>query len=200
VDCKPLHLVQYAILGEAYSHFIMHVAQPRVGLLNVGEEEEEGDELSRQAHAMFRRLPIHFVGNVEGRGLYADAADVIVCDGFVGNTVLKSSEGLAKALFSMLRDELGKNPLRRAGAFLARDAFRELKRVMDDAEYGGAPLLGIDGICIIAHGSSSPWAIRNALRVAAEMVEQRVNEHIAGKLARIEWERVQEAEPSPDRS
>jgi len=187
VECKPLHLAQYAILGEAYSRDVLNVAAPRVGLLSVGAEDSKGNELTKEAHKMLRQLPINFVGNVEGNQLFSDNVDVVVCDGFVGNVVLKSCESLAKALSGILRDRLGKTPVRKAGAFLSKNAFRELKQLTDYEEYGGAPLLGLNGICIIAHGSSSPKAIRNAVRVAREMVKQGMNTHISEKLSQIDW-------------
>ena len=187
VECKPTHLAQYAILGEAYSHFVLKVAKPRVGILSVGEEDSKGNELTREAFRLLKQLPINFQGNVEGNKLFSDKVDVIVCDGFVGNAVLKSCESMAKAMGSMLKDRLYRSPWRRLGAMLSRNAFRELKEMTDHEEYGGAPLLGINGICIKAHGSASGKAIRNALRVASEMVDQRVNDHILEKLNKVDW-------------
>ena len=190
VDCKPLHLAQYAILGEAYSHFVMKVAEPRIGLMSVGEEDCKGNELTKATFAMLKRLPMRFVGNIEGRDLFTNRADVVICDGFVGNVVLKTCEGMAKALGTILKSRLQKTPLRKAGAFLSRHAFRELKQVGDHEEYGGAPLLGINGICIIGHGSSSPKAVRNAIRVAAELVRQKVNGHIVTKVSAVDWKQL----------
>jgi glycerol-3-phosphate acyltransferase PlsX len=191
VDCRPLHLAQYGILGEAYARLVMGIARPRVGILSVGEEEGKGNELTREATALMHRLPFaNFIGNVEGRDLFSGGVDVAVCDGFVGNIVLKLAEDLAKSMFRMLRDRLRKTPLRQAGALLSRNAFLELMAVSDNDEYGGAPLLGINGVCIIGHGSSSPKAVKNALRVAGEMVRKEINRHILEKLTGVDWAAV----------
>ena len=188
VDCRPLHLAQYGLLGEAYARLVMGIAKPRVGILSVGEEEGKGNELSREATELMHRLPFaNFIGNVEGRDLFSGHVDVVVCDGFVGNIVLTLSEDFVKCLFRMLKDRLRKTPLRQAGALLSRNAFLELMAISDNDEYGGAPLLGINGVCIIAHGSSSPKAVKNALRVASEMVRKQINRHIQAKLAGIDW-------------
>ncbi len=184
VDAKPLHLVHYAIMGDVYAREILSIAEPRVGLLSVGAEEAKGNELTKE---VFKRLSVmsdlKFVGNVEGHDLFSNKVDVVVCDGFVGNVMLKCCESLAKALFLMLREKLTANPVRSAGAFLCRNAFAEIKKTSDYAEYGGAPLLGVDGVCIIGHGSSSPTAIRNAIRVAAEFVKHQVNRHIVTRVS-----------------
>ncbi len=177
VDAKPEHLVQYAIMGEVYSVSILGCQKPRIGLLSVGTEQEKGNELCKSAFRMLDALPnINFIGNVEGHDLFEDAVDVVVCDGFVGNVVLKSCESLAKALSRILKEKLMKHPIRQLGALLSRRAFRELRQLGDYAEYGGAPLLGINGVVIIGHGSSSPKAVRNAIRAAQEFVAHGVNE------------------------
>jgi len=187
VDCKPLHLAQYAILGEAYARHVLGVAQPRVGILSVGAEDGKGNDLTRESFALLKLMPVNFIGNVEGHDLFVGHVDVVVCDGFVGNAVLKCIESLAKAMSNLLKERLAKTPVRMAGALLSKNAFRELKEITDHEEYGGAPLLGINGSCIIAHGSSSPKAIRNAIRVSCEMVGNRLNEHILKKVQAVDW-------------
>jgi len=183
VDSKPLHLLHYAIMGDVYARKVLGHERPRVGLLNVGEEDKKGNDLTRIAHAHLRQMPhLNFIGNVEGRDLFGGNVDVVVCDGFVGNVVLKSCEGLAKSIGDMLKNLLKKNMRRKIGALLAKDAFTELKETCDYAAYGGAPLLGVDGVCIIGHGSSNPKAIRNAIRVAGEFVHYQVNDHIKQRI------------------
>ncbi len=182
VDCKPLHLAQFAVMGEIFARS-MGVHRPKIGLLSIGEEDVKGNDLTKEAFKMLSSMPINFIGNVEGKLLYERIADVVVCDGFVGNIVLKSSESLAKALSFWMKKAFKKNPVRQAWAILATNAFKELKEVADYEEYGGAPLLGVNGVCIIGHGSSSPKAIKNAIRVAGEIVKFRVNEHITERLA-----------------
>ncbi len=190
VDCKPINLAQYAILGEAYSRHILHVPEPKVGILSVGGEDGKGNELTRESFKLLQRMPVNFIGNVEGHDLFSNQVDVVVCDGFVGNVVLKSAESLAKALSIILKRNLRKSPMRMAGALLSKNAFRELRELTDHEEYGGAPLLGINGTCIIAHGSSSPKAVRNAIRVATEMVQENLNKHVSDKIADIQWEEI----------
>ena len=181
VNAKPEHLVHYAVMGDAYAANILGIKQPRVGLLSVGTEDEKGNELSKTVFRILDRLPdMHFIGNVEGNDLFEGVVDVVVCDGFVGNVVLKCCESLAKALSHILKEKLMRNPLRMTGAFLARGAFDEVRQIGDYAEYGGAPLLGVNGVVIIGHGSSSPKAVRNAIRVASEFVDHKVNERIVG--------------------
>ena len=183
VDCTAKMLGQFAIMGDAYSRVIFHVDKPRVGLLSIGEEEHKGNALTHEAQPILKALEhIHFVGNVEGRDVYNGSVDVIVCDGFVGNVALKVSEGLADAIGKMLKESLTATVTRKLGALLARNAFREFKRRVDYSEYGGAPLLGLRGICIICHGSSTPKAIRNAIRLAKEFAEGKINDRIASEL------------------
>lgn len=186
VNCKAKHLAQYAIMGEIYSREILGVTAPRVGLLNVGSEDGKGNELAKSAFKQIAALPgINFIGNIEGSDLFGGNVDVVVCDGFVGNVVLKSCESLAGAIGQFLKTLLNKTAARQLGAFLCRNAFQEFKELSDYAEYGGAPLLGVNGICIIGHGSSSPIAIRNAIRVAVEALEDRLNDHIVEKVAAL---------------
>lgn len=183
VDAKPEHLVNYALMGDVYARHILRFENPRVGLLSVGTEDAKGNDLTKQVFKQLSVLSdIDFVGNVEGNDLFAGSVDVVVCDGFVGNVVLKCSEGLARAFGHFLKALLQKSPVRKAGALLSKNAFKEFKALCDADQYGGAPLLGVNGICIIGHGSSSPVAICNALRVAAESVEHRLNERIVQRL------------------
>ena len=183
VDSSPRMLAQFAIMGDIYSRVIFHTHRPRVGLLSIGEEEHKGNDLTRAATPLLKALPIHFIGNVEGRDIYAGKTDVIVCDGFIGNVALKVSEGLVEMMSKMLRESLEATITRKIGSLLARTAFNEFKKRVDYSEYGGAPLLGVKGVCIVTHGRSNANAIRNAIRVAAEFAEGNVNERIEAELA-----------------
>jgi glycerol-3-phosphate acyltransferase PlsX len=183
VDCKPMHLEQFAVMGEIYYRTVLGVARPRVGILSVGEEETKGNDLTLEAHQLIKQLPVNFLGNVEGRDLYNGNVDVIVCDGFIGNVALKVSEGLVFTIRAMLRESLQATLTRQIGALLARKAFEDFKRRLDYSEYGGAPLLGVRGVCIVAHGSSSAKAIKNAIRVAAETAEGGINAIIEQEIA-----------------
>ena len=183
VDCTPKMLAQFAVMGSAYSRVIFHNASPRVGLLSIGEEEHKGNALTHEAHPLLKELrSVNFIGNVEGRDLYLGTADVIVCDGFVGNVALKVSEGLAEAIGHMLKQSMTATFTRKFGAYLAKGAFLELKKRVDVDEYGGAPLLGLNGLCVICHGRSSSKAIMNAIRVAKEFTEGKIDERIALEL------------------
>ncbi len=177
------HFVDYAIMATVYTREVLRLENPRVGLLNVGEELGKGNELLREAHSLLERAPVNFIGNVEGGGIYRGAADIVVCDGFVGNAVLKASEGVAELIAHMLREEMGLNLRRKLGALLARGAFRGVKRRSNYAEYGGAPLLGVKGVVIIGHGKSDALAVRNALRVARDAAARGVVEKIKACLA-----------------
>src|SRR5271163_3604268 len=178
VECKPHNLEQFAVMGEMYSRSVLKIARPRVGLLSIGEEENKGNELTREAYGLLKQLPINFIGNVEGRDIYNGKADVIVCDGFVGNVALKASEGLGKLISEMLRESLTRTVTAQAGALLSRKALREFRKRLDYREYGGAPLLGVRGVCIVGHGSSNDRAIMNGIRVAAEFARAGINERI----------------------
>ena len=182
VDCEPAMLAQFALMGEVYSRLICHRPQPRIGLLSIGEEESKGNELTRETTPLLKGLPIQFIGNVEGRDLYTGKADVIVCDGFTGNVALKVSEGLVQTIKQMLQEALEANLPRKLGYVLSRDAYDEFRRRVDYSEYGGAPLLGVKGVCIICHGSSNANAIKNAIRVAVEYYRSGVNTQIEGAL------------------
>jgi phosphate acyltransferase len=183
VDCSPRMLAQFAVMGDIYSRVIFRTHRPRVGLLSIGEEEHKGNDLTRAATPLLKALPIHFIGNVEGRDIYAGKTDVIVCDGFIGNVALKVSEGLVEMMSKMLRESLEATITRKIGSLLARTAFNEFKKRVDYSEYGGAPLLGVKGVCIVTHGRSNANAIKNAIRVAAEFAEGKVNERIEAELA-----------------
>jgi glycerol-3-phosphate acyltransferase PlsX len=183
VDSKAVHLEQFAVMGEIYYRVIFGTRRPRVALLSIGEEEMKGNELTRETHNRLKKMPLNFVGNVEGRDVFAGEVDVIVCDGFVGNVALKISEGLVSYFTHALRDALNKDLRAKMGALLSRPAFKGFKDHLDYSEYGGAPLLGIRGVTIIGHGRSNANAIKNAIRVAAELARARVNEKIEAELA-----------------
>jgi len=178
IDPKPEHLLQFGLMGSVYSRAVLGKSRPTVGLLNVGEEETKGTDAIKEAFRLLEHAPLNFIGNVEGRDIYTGKCDVIVCDGFVGNITLKVSESMAKVIAQLLKRELRRNVLTKMGAFLSLSAFKSLRKKMDYAEYGGAPLLGVDGTCIISHGASSARAIRNAIRVAASSVAEHVNQAI----------------------
>jgi glycerol-3-phosphate acyltransferase PlsX len=185
-EAKPEHLVAYAIMGTAFSRNVLGVKNPKVGLMSNGEEDEKGTTFTKETFKLLKQTPgIHFVGNVEGRDLFETELDVVLCDGFVGNIVLKSVEATAKAVSKWLKAEIKGNPLRLCGAVLANGAFKALKEKSSYETYGGSPLLGVNGVVIIAHGSSTALAVRNAIRVAMETVENRVNSRIQDALASI---------------
>jgi glycerol-3-phosphate acyltransferase PlsX len=172
VGCRPPHLVQFAVMGSAYAQVALGLASPRVALLSIGEEATKGNDLTRDAHRLLKEAPINFIGNVEGRHVYAGDADVIVCDGFTGNVTLKLSEGLVETVESLLHDELAATFGGRFGYVLSRQAFRRFRRRVDYSEYGGAPLLGLNGLCIVGHGRSSSKAVANAVTMAARAVNE----------------------------
>ncbi len=178
VDCKPNHLLQFAIMGEVYAKYLLKNPNPRVGLLSIGEEETKGNELTKEAFKLLTETSLNFIGNVEGRDVMFGSADVVVCDGFIGNVVLKVSEAVAEAVGLFLKQGIERSQISKLGYLLMRPAFQSLKRKVDYAEYGGAPLVGINGISIISHGRSSGLAVRNAIRVAADLAASEVNKHI----------------------
>jgi glycerol-3-phosphate acyltransferase PlsX len=184
VDSSPHMLAQFAIMGEMYSRVILRRENPRVGLLSIGEEEHKGNEMTRAAMPLLKSLPINFIGNVEGRDIYTGKADVIVCDGFIGNVALKVSEGLVEMIKSMLQESLEATITRKIGYVLSKAAFTDFRRRVDYAEYGGAPLLGVKGVCIICHGRSNANAIKNAIRVAAEFSGGKINQRIENEFKR----------------
>ncbi len=178
IDPKPVQLLQYGIMGGLYMKHILDVPNPAVGLLNIGEEETKGTEFMREAHELLGKNIPSFIGNVEGKDLFTGKADVIVCDGFVGNVALKVSESAAEAVQTFLKKAIKSNFLSMLGALLMKPSFKAFKKQVDYSEYGGAPLLGVDGVAIIGHGRSNAHAIKNAIRVAEEEVERKFTENI----------------------
>ncbi len=183
VDCKPSNLEQFALMGDIYARCVLKISRPRVGLLSIGEEEGKGNDLTREAFSLLRDLPIQFIGNVEGRDIYNGNAHVVVCDGFVGNVALKTSESLTRLVRDMLKESLTKTVTAQVGALLSRKAFNAFKKRVDPSEYGGAPLLGLRGGCIIGHGSSNDRAIFNGIRVTAEFAQTGVSAQIEREFA-----------------
>jgi glycerol-3-phosphate acyltransferase PlsX len=183
VDCKPLHLVQFAIMGEVYARYAMGVDNPAVGLLSNGEEDSKGNELTRETNAILKQTSLNYAGYAEGRDIFKGTLDVVVCDGFVGNVVLKLSEGLADAAGKMLKDEIVKSWVSKLGYLFVRGALNRFKKTVDYAEYGGAPLLGINGVGMICHGGSNVKAIKNAIRFAHDYARSGVTEHVSEKLS-----------------
>jgi glycerol-3-phosphate acyltransferase PlsX len=179
VNCKPRNLFQFGIMGDIYARSILHLENPAVGLLSVGEESIKGNDLVRRVHELLRNTDINFIGNVEGRDIFAGKTQVIICDGFVGNVCLKLAEGVGQAFARMIKQEVRKSFLSTLGYFFARGAFGKIRSKMDYAEYGGAPLIGMNGPGVVCHGASSSKAVKNAVRVAAELARNRVNEHLA---------------------
>src|SRR6478736_1659830 len=180
IDARPEQLLQYAFMGTVYSRHVLGYKNPTVGLVSLGEEDVKGNEMTKEVFKMLKKSSLNFVG----RHLFEDPVEVVVCDGFVGNVILKTCESISVAIFQWLKHELMRTPMRKLGAFLARESFRTIKDKTNYEEYGGSPLLGVNGICIIAHGSSTPIAIKNALRVAAESIEHQVNPHIIEEVQR----------------
>jgi glycerol-3-phosphate acyltransferase PlsX len=185
VDCKPQNLAQFAVMGEIYARTVLKIREPRVGLLSIGEEETKGNDLTREAFPLLKALPLKFIGNVEGRDIFSGLADVIVCDGFVGNVALKTSEGVGRFVRDVLRESLTRTVTAQVGALLSRKAFNEFRHRLDYREYGGAPLLGVRGICIIGHGSSNDRAIFNGVRVAYEFAKSGTIESIEQEFAKL---------------
>lgn len=183
VDSRPEHLLQFAVMGEVYYRATFGSRRPRVGLLSVGEEEIKGNTLTREVYTLLKKSPVYFVGNVEGGDLFSGSVDVIVCDGFVGNIALKICEGLAVSIFDSLKKSMNSSLLSQFGAKLSQGAFKGLKKKIDYTEYGGAPLLGVRGVCVIGHGRSNANAVKNAIRVAAGLARARINERIEQELS-----------------
>ena len=200
VDCSPQNLEQFAVMGDVYFRAMFGrrpgAHGPRVGLLSIGQEEGKGNDLTREAFQLLKQLPLNFIGNVEGRDLYNGQVDVIVADGFVGNVALKISEGVANLVRTALKESLKATITRQVGALLSRSAFADFKKRLDHTEYGGAPLLGVRGVCIITHGSSNANAMKNAVRVAAEFSRRGINDSIERGLASLRPAAVGTAVPS----
>jgi glycerol-3-phosphate acyltransferase PlsX len=197
IECKPLHLAQFAVMGSVYSREVLGRKRPRVGILSIGTEDSKGNELTLEAFKLCRKLDLNFIGNVEGHDLFKDHVDVVVCDGFVGNIVLKTCESLAVAMFSMLKRELMHTAQRQIGAFLSKGAFHAIRKRLDPEVYGGAPLLGFNGPVFKAHASARERAITSALRVTAEAVQHHVNQIIAEEIARANAKLASEEIPVP---
>jgi len=185
IDCRPEHLVQFAIMGHLYAREVLGVPRPRVGVMSIGEEDTKGNEVTREAFRALKETPLNFIGNVEGRDIFNGEADVIVCDGFIGNVSLKAVESAAEAILHFMKEEIGKSWRARLGYLLARPAFRNFRKKVDYAEYGGVPLLGVRGASIICHGGSSARAIKNAVRVTIDFLQNRVNDRIHDEIARL---------------
>ena len=182
-DCTPINLAQFAVMGELYAQLTFGLERPRIGLLSVGGEDVKGNDLTKDVFKILSSMPINFVGNVEGHDIFhKSTCDVIVCDGFTGNSILKASEGLARATYHWLKEAFTRNPIRQTGAFLAKEAFRDLKKISDSEEFGGAPLLGIRGVCIIGHGASTPKAIKNAIRLADTYLKHGLTDRIVKRI------------------
>jgi len=191
VDCNAQNLQQFAIMGNMYARSVLKIAKPRVGLLSIGEEESKGNALTHETFPLLKDIGINFKGNVEGRDLFNGSVDVIVCDGFVGNVALKTTEGLAKLVRELLREALMSTVTAKVGAMLSKQAFNAFKKRLDYSEYGGAPLLGVRGVCIVGHGSSNERAIMNGIRVAAEFAQAEINAQIEEQLAAIAAKKLQ---------
>ena len=185
VECRAAHLVQFAAMGRVYARVSLGVDSPRVGLLSIGEEASKGNELTRDAHRLLRESQLDFIGNVEARAVYTGQADVIVCDGFTGNIALKTSEGLVEVVEELLREELRRTFTTRVGLLLSRRAFRRFRRRVDYSESGGAPLLGVAGLCVVGHGRSSTKAVRNAVAMAHRFAQEGFVEKISQGMAAI---------------
>jgi glycerol-3-phosphate acyltransferase PlsX len=183
VDVRPEHLVQFAIMGSAYASSVLKITAPRVGILSIGEEETKGNELTQSALPLLKKEPLNFIGNVEGRDVFNGRADVVVCDGFVGNILLKAGEGLAQALEEMIRQEISRSFPAKVALGTGFFFLKGVRRRLDYAEYGGAPLLGVNGVVVAAHGSSKARAIKNAVRVAVESVRNELVETIRAGIA-----------------
>ncbi|MCX7913288.1 MAG: phosphate acyltransferase PlsX [Thermodesulfovibrionales bacterium] len=186
VDCKPKNLVQFAYMGDAYFKAIFSGQVPKIALLSIGEEDTKGNELTKEAFKLLKKTDLNFIGNIEGKDIFSSAADLIVCDGFIGNIVLKVSEGLAETIMKLLRRELASKQVGKLGYLMIKSALKDFKRKTDYSEYGGAPLLGINGTSIVCHGRSTSIAIKNAIKVAIDIAQQRVHEKIAESLSKYE--------------
>lgn len=182
VDCKAENLLQFALMGSSYCSTILSRQEPRVALLSIGEEDTKGNELTRETFKLLKEANLNFIGNIEGKDVFSGDADVVVCDGFIGNIVLKTSEGLAEVIIKMLKREIAGLATGRVGYLLMKPALKNFRKKTDYAEYGGAPLLGINGTCIISHGRSTARAIKNALKVAMEFSKKKVHEIISEKI------------------
>ena len=191
VDCKPPQLLQFGIMGSIFMSHLFELERPRVALLNIGEEDSKGNEAALGAYRLLQESPLNFIGNIEGRNILRDATDVVVCDGFVGNIILKFAESIDGVYSSNLKRKIGKKIFSQIGAFLLQPTFDGLRKIFDYQEYGGAPLLGVNGVCIICHGKSTPKAIKNAIREAERMVTGKINDHIRQQLEVLNGAKVE---------
>lgn len=182
IHCKPENLLQFSLMGNIYSKLIFNKQEPRIALVSTGEEDSKGNELTKEAFKLLKESDINFVGNVDGKDIFTGEYDVLICDGFTGNIILKTSEGLADAIIKMLKREVAKLTTSRIGYLLIKPALKNFKKKTDYDEYGGAPLLGINGTCIISHGRSTSKAIRNAIKVAAEFAEKKLYDKITSEI------------------
>jgi glycerol-3-phosphate acyltransferase PlsX len=185
IDPKPMHLLQYGLMADAYFHYILNKPNARVGLLNIGEEETKGTDFVKETHSLLSSSRLNFIGNVEGKDLFSGRSDIIICDGFVGNVALKVSESLAEAMYEFLKRHLTSSIMGKIGIGLLKSNLSRFKKETDYSEYGGAPLLGVNGVVIIGHGRSSGKAIKNAIRFAKEEVERNVNNKIIEEIRQI---------------
>jgi len=197
-DCRPIHLLQYGIMGSIFIEYILNRSNPKVGLLSIGEESSKGNELTLEAYRLMQSSFLNFIGNVEGRDILLGKADVVVCDGFVGNIILKHTETFLETFKEKLKRKIGRNPLALLGFLLLIPSFRKLKKEFDYQEYGGVPLLGINGVSIISHGGSSPRAIMNAIFTAHLIIKKRLNDHIRRKIIE-RYETKTDTSPVDDR-
>lgn len=188
IDCKPRNLVQFAVMGSVYSQYLLEIDNPKVGILSLGTEEIKGTVLTREAYKILQKTQLNFIGNVEGSDLFSEKVDVVVCDGFLGNVALKVCESLAGAFQYIIKEEVMKDTLAKFGALLVKRTLKRIAKKIHYAEYGGAPLLGVNGTCIISHGRSSPQAIKNAIAVTGRMVQQDINKHITETIAGLSGE------------
>ncbi|MEE2809118.1 MAG: phosphate acyltransferase PlsX [Verrucomicrobiota bacterium] len=186
-EAKPQHLLQYAVMGSVYSSYVHGKESPKIGLMSNGAEEEKGTTFTKEVFGLLKESNLNFIGNIEGHDLFSKEVDVVVCDGFTGNIILKTCEATAKAVAKWVSEEIQKNTLGKIGGALVKPAFKAAMARGSYEEYGGSPLLGTNGICIIAHGGSSPLAIKNAIRVASESVTQRINPHIEEEIAKLSF-------------
>ncbi|HMO50774.1 MAG TPA: phosphate acyltransferase PlsX [Kiritimatiellia bacterium] len=185
-DCTPQILRQFAVMGSVYSREILGVRQPRIGLMSIGEEDAKGNETTKETFSLLERSPLNFAGNIEGHDLFEGEIDVVVCDGFTGNVILKTAESVGHAISTWIKQEFTQNPVRILGALLLRGALKSFKRKINPETYGGAPLLGINGTCSIGHGSSSAYAAFNGIRVAAEAVAHNINHLMVEEIKNVE--------------
>lgn len=193
VDSKAEYLREFAVMGHFYAQMVFNIEAPRVGLLSIGEEEGKGNELTKETFRVLKETGLNFIGNAEGRDVFNGNCDVIVCDGFIGNVVLKAGEALGEMVGRKLREAVTKSPMRKAGAFILKTAFDDLKKSMDYSEYGGAPLLGVNGGCIVCHGRSNAKAIKNAIRVARDFAVNEMDSKIRDKISDLHTRELESA-------